>query len=167
LHAVVSRARIRGHAIRARPGPNRRPASQSQRFDVVTVDNLSKASAIFALRGASFSIRRGEILGLIGPNGSSKTMLFGASPASHPPLGAWSETRPRVTRRSQASSLFVPTAFARGQTSRFAGRCASPRRARRVDSVDAVSSAGSRRLPARDFASVKGEHRRVVLAIGC
>src|SRR5260370_28482091 len=30
----------------------------------------------FALKNVSFSVRRGEVLGLIGPNGSGKTTLF-------------------------------------------------------------------------------------------
>ena len=43
----------------------------------IHVENLSKRyGAFWALRGASFSIRPGEILGLIGPNGSGKTTLF-------------------------------------------------------------------------------------------
>jgi ABC-type multidrug transport system ATPase subunit len=43
----------------------------------IKVSNLSKRYGPFwALRGATFSIRDGEILGLIGPNGSGKTSLF-------------------------------------------------------------------------------------------
>src|SRR5438045_9146923 len=43
----------------------------------IQVANLSKRYGPFwALRGATFSIRQGEILGLIGPNGSGKTSLF-------------------------------------------------------------------------------------------
>jgi ABC-type multidrug transport system ATPase subunit len=41
------------------------------------VDDLSKRFGQFwALRGATFSVRPNEILGLIGPNGSGKTTLF-------------------------------------------------------------------------------------------
>jgi ABC-2 type transport system ATP-binding protein len=54
---------------------------------IIRVDNLSRRYGSFwALRGASFSIRPGEILGLIGPNGSGKTTLFrclaGIAPAT-------------------------------------------------------------------------------------
>jgi ABC-type multidrug transport system ATPase subunit len=43
----------------------------------IKVANLSKRYGPFwALRGATFSIQQGEILGLIGPNGSGKTSLF-------------------------------------------------------------------------------------------
>jgi ABC-2 type transport system ATP-binding protein len=41
------------------------------------VTNLTKRyGRVVALRDASFTVRRGEILGLIGPNGSGKTTLF-------------------------------------------------------------------------------------------
>jgi ABC-2 type transport system ATP-binding protein len=58
--------------------------SSASLFDVpapapsrVRVDDLSKRYGRFwALRGATFSVRPNEILGLIGPNGSGKTTLF-------------------------------------------------------------------------------------------
>jgi len=109
------------------------PRAGASAFDVITVDNLSKRFGDFwALRGASFSIRRGEILGLIGPNGSGKTTLFqcfaGIAPAT---LGVV-ETR-RASHPTIASVFFFssPTAFARGRTSRSLGRCASSRACRR------------------------------------
>src|SRR5262245_4328115 len=44
---------------------------------LLQVTNLSKRyGRVVALRDASFAVRRGEILGLIGPNGSGKTTLF-------------------------------------------------------------------------------------------
>ncbi len=43
----------------------------------VEVDNVSKAyGTVRALRGLSFSVRRGEVYGLIGPDGAGKTTLF-------------------------------------------------------------------------------------------
>lgn len=44
---------------------------------VLHVDQLTKRyRQLLAVNAASFSVRRGEVLGLIGPNGSGKTTLF-------------------------------------------------------------------------------------------
>jgi ABC-2 type transport system ATP-binding protein len=44
---------------------------------VLRVNHLSKSyRGVAAVRDASFSVRRAEVLGLIGPNGSGKTTLF-------------------------------------------------------------------------------------------
>jgi ABC-2 type transport system ATP-binding protein len=44
---------------------------------VLHVDRLTKRYRhLLAVNAASFSVRRGEVLGLIGPNGSGKTTLF-------------------------------------------------------------------------------------------
>lgn len=44
---------------------------------VLSVRNLSKSfGGIRAVRDVSFGVRKGEVLGLIGPNGSGKTTLF-------------------------------------------------------------------------------------------
>jgi ABC-type multidrug transport system ATPase subunit len=84
------------------------PRAGASAFDVITVDNLSKRFGDFwALRGASFSIRRGEILGLIGPNGSGKTTLFqcfaGIAPAT---LGVVERDATRVAPDDRKRLLF-------------------------------------------------------------
>jgi len=44
---------------------------------VLTVDRLTKQFGGFtALNGVAFEVKEGEILGLIGPNGSGKTTCF-------------------------------------------------------------------------------------------
>src|SRR6476469_5559121 len=59
------------------PAAHDEPPAHSGPSAAIVVDNLSKRFGQFwALRGARFSIHRGEILGLIGPNGSGKTTLF-------------------------------------------------------------------------------------------
>ncbi len=45
--------------------------------DILVLNNIAmRFGAVVALNGVSFAVRRGEICGLIGPNGSGKTSLF-------------------------------------------------------------------------------------------
>jgi len=47
--------------------------------NVVLVKNLRKAyGSLEALRGISFSVKRGEIFGIVGPNGCGKTNIVDA-----------------------------------------------------------------------------------------
>jgi ABC-type branched-subunit amino acid transport system ATPase component len=47
--------------------------SQVQANEVLKVENIRKTfGGITAVDGVSFSVRQGEILGIIGPNGSGK-----------------------------------------------------------------------------------------------
>jgi ABC-2 type transport system ATP-binding protein len=149
------------------------PRAGASGFDVVTVDNLSKRFGDFwALRGAGFSIRRGEILGLIGPNGSGKTTLFqclaGIAPAT---LGSVERDATRVSPDDRKRLLFfVPdgvrpwTDQSVAWTLRFIAGVHGASR----DSVEAVSSSlGLGPLAGARLGELsKGEHRRVVLAIG-
>ena len=44
---------------------------------ILTADRLTKSyGTVKALDGVSFAVRRGEIFGLIGPDGAGKTTLF-------------------------------------------------------------------------------------------
>ena len=45
--------------------------------EMVIVDNVKKSyGTVAALNGVSLRVRRGEIFGLIGPDGAGKTTLF-------------------------------------------------------------------------------------------
>ncbi len=149
------------------------PHAGASAFDVIAVDNLSKRyGELWALRGASFSIRRGEILGLIVPNGSGKTTLFqcvaGLAPAT---LGSVERDASPVSPDDRKRLLFFVPDGVRpwgdqsvGWTLRFiAGLHGVPR-----EQVDAVSTALGLAplIDARLRELSKGEHRRVVLAIG-
>jgi ABC-2 type transport system ATP-binding protein len=149
------------------------PTDGATAFDVITVDNLSKCFGDFwALRGASFSIRRGEILGLIGPNGSGKTTLFqcfaGIAPAT---LGSVDrDAKPVPSDERKRLLFFVPDGVrpwgdqSVAWTLRFIAGLHGVSR----DDLDAVTFAlGLGPLvDARLRELSKGEHRRVVLAIG-
>jgi ABC-type multidrug transport system fused ATPase/permease subunit len=48
---------------------------------LLTTDGVSKRFGhIWALQGVGFTLRHGEVVGLIGPNGSGKTTFSSASP---------------------------------------------------------------------------------------
>jgi branched-chain amino acid transport system permease protein len=52
--------------------------------DILSVENLSKSyGGLVAVDKVSLALRRGEILGLIGPNGSGKTTLLGCIAGTH------------------------------------------------------------------------------------
>ena len=137
------------------------------------VDNLSKRyGAFWALRGARFSIRRGEILGLIGPNGSGKTTLFqclaGVTPAT---LGSVSRDGALISPAHRKEILyFVPDGIRPWPDQRvawvlrfIAGLHGAPESTR----DDLVSALGlGHLLGARLGDLSKGEHRRVMLAVG-
>jgi ABC-type branched-subunit amino acid transport system ATPase component len=92
---------------------------------LVDVQDLTKHyGPLTALSRASFSVRRGEILGLIGPNGSGKTSLFecvaGVLPADGGTVRVVGRSlEPRA--RARISSIF-PTRLRRGLCRLLAGR---------------------------------------------
>ena len=139
----------------------------------IRVDDLSKRFGRFwALRGATFSVRPNEILGLIGPNGSGKTTLFrclaGLAPAT---AGTVSIDGTLVEPRDRKEHLFfVPDGIRPwpdqtvGWVLDFvAGLHGSPPggipHAIRALALDPLLGEPLRRLS-------KGEHRRVLTAIG-
>ena len=50
--------------------------------------NVSKHSAASAVQDVSIQVFKGEILGIIGPNGAGRTTFFNRSTASSPPTRA-------------------------------------------------------------------------------
>ena len=147
--------------------------SSASGFDVITVENLSKRFGEFwALRGAGFSIRRGEVLGLIGPNGSGKTTLFqcfaGIAPAT---LGSVERDAAPVGPDERKRLLFFVPDGVRpwsDQSVAWTLRFTAGLHGVSFDSVAGLtSSLGLDPLanaPLRELS--KGEHRRVLLAIG-
>src|SRR3989304_358732 len=70
-------------------GPNPPPERKERRVAYFQVEKLVKYfGGLAAVNGVSFQVEKGEILGLIGPNGSGKTTTFNMISASHrPPSG--------------------------------------------------------------------------------
>lgn len=135
-----------------------------------------------ALDEVSFSIRRGEVLGLIGPNGSGKTTLFeclgGVLPADRGRVLEGDRTLTAGECRSRVFYLpdgiapwpaqtvrwtleFAAGFFAPGSSGRAADAVAPPSPADVVRDLDLA--------PLLDFAIgtlSKGQRKRVLLAIG-
>src|SRR5207244_10867545 len=75
-----------------RSGFRRSGAAASWGFALLQVDNVSFAygparSRHFVLDAVSFEVRRGTILGVLGPNGSGKTTLLRLMAGTLAPLG--------------------------------------------------------------------------------
>jgi ABC-type multidrug transport system ATPase subunit len=141
--------------------------------NLIQVSALSKRyGAFLALHEASFSVRSGEILGLIGPNGSGKTTLFrcvaGLMPATSGSVTANGE--PIDAARRKRLLYFVPEGtqpwaeqsvrwvlrFVAGLHAASSAQCDQVRESLVLDPL----------LDARLGELSKGEHRRVMLAVG-
>src|SRR3954468_6117321 len=140
---------------------------------IIHVENLSKRFGRFwALRGASFSIRPGEILGLIGPNGSGKSTLFhclaGIAPAT---LGTVMKDGAPIPPDQRKDILyFVPDGIRPwpDQTVEWvlrytAGMYSTSSEALRA-TVESLALEALRGARLHELS--KGEHRRVLLGIG-
>jgi branched-chain amino acid transport system ATP-binding protein len=76
---------------------------------VMTVENITKSfGAVQAVRGVSFDVRHGEILGVIGPNGCGKSTLFNCV------LGQIKPDSGKVTLKGQDVSGWQPSQLAKG-----------------------------------------------------
>src|SRR4030095_16677884 len=140
---------------------------------LVEVRDLTKSyGPLTALLRASFSVRGGEILGLIGPNGSGKTSLFDCVAGVLPADGGTVRVAGHALEpRARATHLFyLPDAIAPwpSQTVSWAldfalGYFGGPAR-RREDVVERLSL--GRFIDAPIGTLSKGERKRAVLAIG-
>lgn len=138
---------------------------------VLHVSNLSKRYGSFwALRDASFGIRRGEILGLIGPNGSGKTTLFrcvaGVTPATR---GEVRQALHVITTPRKRLLFFLPDGVRPWPEQtvdwllRFTERMYGPPPSSRPSLIEQLLLAPL--LGARLGELSKGEHRRAMLAM--
>jgi ABC-type multidrug transport system ATPase subunit len=140
---------------------------------LLEIADLSKRyGAFWALHGATFSVRRGEILGLIGPNGSGKTTLFRCVAGTIPATTGTVTARDAAVDTGHRKELlfFVPEGAQPWpeQTVRWVFRFvagvhrASPEQCEMV----AASLDLDPLFDARLGELSKGQHRRVMLAVG-
>jgi ABC-type multidrug transport system ATPase subunit len=141
-------------------------------MELLTVNGLSKKfGARAVLRDVSFSVRRGEVLGLIGPNGSGKTTLFeclaGVLPSDG---GAISRNKQTLAPGRRKSALFyMPdgvTPWAQQSVNWALGfferLYAAPVKAAELLNMLKLESLRNARIGSLS----KGERKRLLLALG-
>jgi ABC-2 type transport system ATP-binding protein len=149
------------------------PDSLAQHEALLHVRDLTRRYArLTALSGVSFSIRRGEVLGVIGPNGSGKTTLFeclGGVLALDD--GTIENAARRLTPRERAALLFyLPDAIAPWPAQRvgwildYILGLFSGRRERRPEVVRDLALESLLETPLGQLS--KGQRKRALLAMG-
>jgi ABC-type multidrug transport system ATPase subunit len=144
------------------------PAAGATLLDVASLSK--RYGAFWALRDASFSIRRGEILGLIGPNGSGKTTLFSCVAGVIPPTGGSVVATGDGSSRRKDILYFLPEGAqpwpdqSVGWVVRFVAGLYDVGADRATEVIDALALEPL--LGARLRELSKGEHRRTMLAVG-
>ena len=149
------------------------PSHEPAGGPLVLVSGLTKRyGRLMALADASFTIRRGEVLGLVGPNGSGKTTLFECLAGVRPADAGTVQIRgAEVGPRARASQLFyVPDAIAPWPTATvgwaldFAlGYFGGPVD-RRTEVIEQLGLASF--LSSAIGTLSKGQRKRAVLAVG-
>jgi ABC-2 type transport system ATP-binding protein len=140
---------------------------------LVSIDGLTKSyGRLTAVSGAALSIRRGEVLGLIGPNGSGKTTLFECIAGVLPYQAGTIRFDGRILQaRERASRIFyLPDGIAPwpSQTVRWALDFAvgffGAGGARRDEVVERLDLGALLHSPIGTLS--KGQRKRAMLAVG-
>ena len=163
----------RSHRTAETPPSLHVPAAEPTPASVIDVEKLSKRyGALWALRGASFSIRPAQILGLIGPNGSGKTTLFecvaGVIPSTEGHV--MSDGRDIAPEHRKNILYYVPDRVRPWPDQRvdwiltFISGLYRTTARRRQEVIESLSLEPLLTAKLRELS--KGEHKRVLVAIG-
>ena len=139
---------------------------------MLSVDGLAKRfGESWALRGASFSVRAGEVLGLVGPNGSGKTTLLECIAGLLPSDGGavLAGARALGARERRDALFYMPDAILPWpeQTVGWATRFTAAVHGKRGNDVMAVEGAlGLDGLREQHVGTLsKGQRKRVLLGL--
>ncbi len=103
--AFVALLRPDGGGEDAEAAPVYRAVSHGGDDEVIRVENLERRFGDFrAVRGISFSVRRGEVFGLLGANGAGKSTTFRMLCGLLPPSGGRAVVAGHDLRRAAASA---------------------------------------------------------------
>ena len=120
------------------------------------------------LGDVSFEVRRGDRIGVIGPNGGGKTTLFRALLGELSPVAGEVDLRSRaaIVAQTERSRLDFPVTALDVVTMGTVGRIQwyrRPGRAERADALEALASVGLAELAHASFGDLSGGQRQRVL----
>lgn len=165
VHNLGKQFRVWAHA---------RPTNMKERLAFMTasmrhrrqVAGVPLVQEIWAIRGASFDVKRGEVLGLIGPNGAGKSTLLSLLARITEPTEGYAELRGRVSSLLEVGTGFHPELSGRDNIYLNGAVLGMPRReiAAKYDEIVEFSGVGEfLDIPIKRYST--GMHVRLAFAV--